>query len=375
MEIDKPIPSYASIDGRKVKIYHPGQRRTCARCQKTADHCPGKSNAKLCDESNGIKVNVEGVWKEILMGVGYKEWNGGEKVVNEESETGQNETGQNETEDTIDELSTKYPNCDGILISNVPEDTTLLEIENLINSALLNSADGASILQEENPRSRLVQNIALDKVMQIIKKVDNRTFKGKVIHCRPHVPSTPPKEPLNVANNNEENNKKDESKSNDVAIPTIEVRPAIPGLPDKDAKKALKAAQKQQKRAEKERKKKAEEEELKKKPKLTKQDFLTKTPKTKSVVDDFVFSDYSDDSDATSDVFEDSKEMQSEDEFLTPLNFTSLFGQRTAALSASTPNLSRSTSKREHQAPRNQNSQRDQEVRVSFQSENKKLNQ
>ena len=186
MEIDKPIPSYASIDGRKVKIYHPGQRRTCARCQKTADHCPGKSNAKLCDESNGIKVNVEGVWKDILMGVGYKEWNGGEKVVNEESETGQNETGQNETEqneteDTIDELSTKYPNCDGILISNVPEDTTLLEIENLINSAVLNSADGASILQEENPRSRLVQNIALDKVMQIIKKVDNRTFKGKYI--------------------------------------------------------------------------------------------------------------------------------------------------------------------------------------------------
>ena len=41
MEIDRPIPSYAIIDGRKVKIHHPGQRRTCARCQKTADHCVG----------------------------------------------------------------------------------------------------------------------------------------------------------------------------------------------------------------------------------------------------------------------------------------------------------------------------------------------
>lgn len=50
MEIDKPIPSYAIIDGQKVKIYHPGQRRTCARCQKTADHCLGNSNAKLCDD-------------------------------------------------------------------------------------------------------------------------------------------------------------------------------------------------------------------------------------------------------------------------------------------------------------------------------------
>ena len=37
MEIDKPIPSYGVIHGRKVKIYHPGQRRTYAHCQKTAD--------------------------------------------------------------------------------------------------------------------------------------------------------------------------------------------------------------------------------------------------------------------------------------------------------------------------------------------------
>ena len=53
MEIDKPIPSYGVIDGRKVKLYHPGQKRTCARCQKTADSCPGKSNAKLCEGNGG----------------------------------------------------------------------------------------------------------------------------------------------------------------------------------------------------------------------------------------------------------------------------------------------------------------------------------
>ena len=76
------------------------------------------------------------------------------------------------------------------------------------------------------------------------------------------------------------------------------------------------------------------------------------TARLRCVVEHFVFSDYSDDPDDTSDVFEDSKEMQSEDEFLTPLNFTSLFGQRTAALSASTPNLSRSTSKRAAPSPK-----------------------
>ena len=39
MELDKPLPSYASIDGRKVKIYHIGQKRTCARCQKDGENC------------------------------------------------------------------------------------------------------------------------------------------------------------------------------------------------------------------------------------------------------------------------------------------------------------------------------------------------
>ena len=42
MGVNEPIPSYAIIDGRKVKIFHPGQRRRCARCQKTADHCVKK---------------------------------------------------------------------------------------------------------------------------------------------------------------------------------------------------------------------------------------------------------------------------------------------------------------------------------------------
>ena len=86
MEIDKPLPSYAFIDGRKVKIYHPGQRRTCARCQKTASHCLGNSNAKLCEENGGEKVKVEIVWKDTLANVGYIDWSGGKKIELEETE-------------------------------------------------------------------------------------------------------------------------------------------------------------------------------------------------------------------------------------------------------------------------------------------------
>ena len=76
MEVTKPLPSYAVIDNRRVKIYHPGQRRTCARCQKVADQCKGNSNARLCEDNGGEKVNVIDAWKNILATVNYIAWNG-----------------------------------------------------------------------------------------------------------------------------------------------------------------------------------------------------------------------------------------------------------------------------------------------------------
>ena len=53
---------------------------------------------------------------------------------------------------------------------------------------------------------------------------------------------------------------------------------------------------------------------------------------------EFEFSDYSDDD---KEVFEDSKENRSGDEFLTPIHFSSNFCREQAAFSTSTPNLSR----------------------------------
>ena len=344
MEVEKPIPSYAIIDGRKVKIYHPGQRRTCARCQKTADACLGQSNARLCEENEGVKVNVDAVWNDILQKVEYKDWDGGEIVSFEENKV---ENDVHESKDN-DEFATKYPNCDGILISNVPEDTTSTEIETILNSAVAGSTDNVSILQAENVRSRLVKNVCLDKVLEIVKKVDHMSFKGNLLHCRPHVPATPPKGA--EAAEDEQVEKDNATIVKDNVVPTIKVVSDIPGLTVEAAKKALKAASKKQnKKAAKERKKNKE---LSKQnlTASTMEDFLiNKTPK-RNAADDFVFSDYSDDSDDP-EVFEDSKELQSEDEFLTPINFSSVFGQRTATMSTSTPNLSARTSKRGATSP------------------------
>ena len=129
---------------------------------------PGKSNA-----------NVESVWKDILKSIGYKEWEGGDSVHLVERK----EEVEGENRDSNDELAKRFPNCDGILISNIPEDTQNEEISTILNSAVLNCTDGISIHQVENTRSRLVKNISLNKVMEM----DNQTFKGNMIHCRPDV--------------------------------------------------------------------------------------------------------------------------------------------------------------------------------------------
>ena len=188
MEIEKPIPSYAIIDGRKVKMYHPGQKRTCARCQKTAEHCPGNSNAKLCDERGGDKIKVETVWKDILKDVGFTDCLGVKEV-----ELTEDDSNKDESDKKHEETAKEYPNCDGFLLSNLADDITDDGIKEMIENAVLNGSDEISILSAETSRSRLIKTQNKSLIHEIVKKIDNKSIKGHLIHFHPHVPATPPK--------------------------------------------------------------------------------------------------------------------------------------------------------------------------------------
>merc|ERR1712208_273440 len=112
---------------------------------------------------------------------------------------------------------------------------------------------------------------------------------------------------------------------------------------------ALKAAEKKKKAVIDKEKREHERKENKKKKKnsktpeikvwnFRKEDFLVKDylEASKEIESNYNFSDYSDDE---TEVFEDSKENLSDEEFLTPIQFASVFGRKQAALSTSTPNL------------------------------------
>ena len=375
MEVDKPIPSYGIIDGRKVKIYHPGQRRTCARCQKTADHCLGNSNARQCEENGGEKIKVEDVWRDILKNVGYSEWSGGKEAEVIEDD-GEQDADINEPNLDIVE---DFPNCDGIILSNVAEDITEDEIKKILESAVPNSSEGISIHPAGSSKSRLIKDLDLSVISQILKKTDIKTFGGKTIHCRLHVPSTPPKKEVprdcisnksaeaEAPNPTETTPKKEDPKeavgkiSAEVEAP--KPNQEIPGLSESERKKALKLAEKKKKAALKQERKgngKATNKQNKESKQnaevsvanLSTEDFLLRRNDPKDIIEDFVFSDYSTDDDDETHVFEDSKEELSEEEFLTPFHFKSVFGRKQAALSTSTPNLSsRPTTKRSASSP------------------------
>ena len=157
-----------------------------------------------------------------------------------------------------------------------------------------------------------------------------------MLHCKPHVPSTPPEPSLNPLN---------EAAKDNVVIhiekpSPKEVTPkqVIPGMPEVDRLKQIK------KKKKKENRRKKNEVEERKTGSLVKNDFLKKrkvsgATSIENASDEFVFSGCDTDTDA--DEFEDSKEVLSDsdesfEDFLTPINFKSTFGLR---LSSSTPDL------------------------------------
>ena len=246
MEITKPLPSYAMIDRRKVKIYHPGQRRTCARCHQAADNCRGNSNAKLCEDNGGEKINVAEAWKNTLDSVNYIEWNGGEiEIVGEIDD---------EKVNNDEEIPLNITNCDGFILSNLEENATVDEIKTIIKGAAPEDViENISMHPTGSTRSKIIKDIDIAYVHQITKRVNQRSYKGRLVHCRPHVPLTPPKKEVCE----KPGDKRDSSVKEKEGLKLCVTNPStIPGLPKEEMEKAIK---KKDTKKRKEKKKKAEE--------------------------------------------------------------------------------------------------------------------
>ena len=50
--------SFHLLDGAKIRVTYAGQRRTCGRCHRTSEDCPGKGLAKICETKNGTRMSL-----------------------------------------------------------------------------------------------------------------------------------------------------------------------------------------------------------------------------------------------------------------------------------------------------------------------------
>ena len=304
MEITHPLPSYAMIDKRRVKIHHVGQRRTCARCQKSADDCKGNSNARLCEDNGGVKVNVGVAWKDTLASLNYVDW-AGEGVDIEEEEQVHAINDGDETAVEENDIS----NCDGFVISNLEDNASVEDIKKLMKGAASeNVITGITIHPTGSTRSKIVKNVNPALVRNISNSINNKSYRGRLLHCRPHVPVSPPskKDVNRDLNDKLVNNEKTAAK--DLKATQNVDKSQIPGLSQKDIEKARKKADKlKKKEASKEKKNKCDEESKKLSSNMTPRDFLLNSTTNDDRLEGFVFENSSD-SEAES--FEDTVETQ-----------------------------------------------------------------
>ena len=57
------------IDGSKVRVFYRGNRKTCGRCHKLANECPGEAIARNCSAGCGARVflsdHMKALWNDI----------------------------------------------------------------------------------------------------------------------------------------------------------------------------------------------------------------------------------------------------------------------------------------------------------------------
>ena len=107
-----------------------------------------------------------------------------------------------ETGASEDISSDVLENCDGIVLTNVNEKASNEEIKNLLKDAINEEdIDKFKIETSGNAKSRIVTGIPKKDIIPLGRKLDGREVDGTIIHCKPHVPATQPKDPVKDTDN------------------------------------------------------------------------------------------------------------------------------------------------------------------------------
>ena len=188
-------------------------------------------------------------------------------------------------------------------------------------------------------RSKILKNLDTSLIPSVAKKIDKKSYKGRLIFCKPYVPKTPKKESNPTAMQENPPAIRNEQET------TLETNPKaiIPGITEADRLKAVKPNEKRNRKP-KQRKSKSIDAWLDIKT-LRVMDFLKENTKNE-LLKDYEFKDTGNEDDAADDELDDSnEELEDISVFSTPLAFKSNFG-RIVAQSESRPRSKSVSTKR-----------------------------
>ena len=204
----RQMGTFHLIDGCKVKVFYRGNKKTCGRCHKFADGCPGKSIAKDCESNGGARVLLSQHMETLWSAIGFV-------PANFELEDKEN-IGDlvNEAENNAPLLAaTSFPpisrpeptsrdteKFNGITIRNIPStlnDKDILQF--LINYGVPFGHDPGLIEITKKPRntSVFVDGLTPEQVQTIFQSLHfpetNQKFFDVPIYCKPLRNMTPMK--------------------------------------------------------------------------------------------------------------------------------------------------------------------------------------
>ena len=246
------MSSYHLIDGVKVQVFYPGQRKTCGRCHQTGIKCPGKGFARDCNAER-VKLSdyMKDHWKAIkfeptafVLAVEEDEdVNHGDVIIKDAPKFTPVKPNQEQT--VPDE------NLTAVALKNLPAQIPEREVRNFLFQHGLQMTQGQLKIVHNDQRNASVdvENIDAATCKLLIANINEKVFfSNKKLYCRALVDMTSPVK----ASESVENPAAGDTSGAEDAPPNVVVtqtpKSEIPGMTPEELKKNNQKVRMKQKR-------------------------------------------------------------------------------------------------------------------------------
>ena len=190
--------TYHIMDGERVRVHYPGNKKTCGRCHQTAELCKGGAVAKDCEENDGIKVSLYDHMRKVWENIGFQptefqldmDDDINDAIIRDANKFSPKIAHPKPTE----EDTTKY---NGVVFKNFPKESKKVDIINFLKANGLPEDFSNDNIVFGNHGNVEVRSIISQACQQIIKNIHfpetRQKFFGKPIYCRATRDLTPEK--------------------------------------------------------------------------------------------------------------------------------------------------------------------------------------